>query len=70
MPSGAIVRVDDVAYVFGGSEDRLAALAVEIIAEDGISTYVRADLGAGVKVAVDGIAALKSVWLSNQAAGE
>jgi cobalt-zinc-cadmium efflux system membrane fusion protein len=70
VPTAAIVRVDGEACVFGGRDGEIAALPVDILAEDGINTYVNGNLGSGVEVAVAGIAALKSVWVSAQVGGE
>jgi membrane fusion protein, heavy metal efflux system len=70
VPSAAVVRMDDAAYVFGVHDNQIAAVPVEIISEDGINTYVRGDLLAGGQIAVGGVASLKSVWVSKQDAGE
>jgi cobalt-zinc-cadmium efflux system membrane fusion protein len=70
VPSSAIVRVDGLAYVFCHDGGRVAAAAVEILAEDGLLTYLSAGLDAGREVAVAGVAALKSVWISAQDGGE
>lgn len=70
VPSSAIVRLDGRAYVFSHEGGRVAASAVEILAEDGLMTYLSAGLDAGRKVAVAGVAALKSAWLSAQDGGE
>jgi membrane fusion protein, heavy metal efflux system len=70
VPSAAIVRTDGSTYVFGSRDGRLMVLPVEVLAEDGTRTYVRGDLADGVRIAIGGIASLKSVWLSRLDAGE
>lgn len=70
VPSEAVVYADGGAHVFVGSNGQVTAQPVEILAEDGVDTYVRAGLTRDVEVAIAGIAALKSVWLSGQAEGE
>jgi membrane fusion protein, heavy metal efflux system len=70
VPSAAIVRTDGRAYVFGSQDGRLMVLPVEVLGEDGTRTYIRGDLAAGLRVAIGGIASLKSVWLSALDEGE
>lgn len=70
VPSAAIVRSDGRAYVFGSHAGDVTALPVEVLGEDGTRTYIRGDLGTGLRVAVGGAATLKSVWLSAQDEGE
>ena len=67
VPSAAIVRVDGDAHVFVRRGEQTNAEAVEILAEDGTDTYIRAVFDADVEVAVEGVATLKSVWLSGTA---
>jgi len=69
VPSAAIVRVDGDAFVFVRRNDEVGALLVEILGEDSASTYIRASLEPGVEVVVEGVAALKSVWVAGQAEG-
>ena len=70
VPSAAIVRTDGRAYVFGSHTGEVMAMPVEVLGEDGTRTYIRGDLGTGLRVAVGGAATLKSVWLSAQDQGE
>lgn len=64
VPSAAIVRGEDGTYVFAHRAGEVIAAAVQIIAESGSHAFVRGDLDREAGVAVDGVAALKSVWLS------
>jgi membrane fusion protein, heavy metal efflux system len=70
VPSAAIVRTDGRTYVFGSHTGEVMAMPVEVLGEDGTRTYIRGDLGTGLRVAVGGAATLKSVWLSAQDQGE
>lgn len=70
VPSSGIARVDGGAWVFGMFDGVISAWPVEVIAEDGSSTYVRGDFDSEVEIAVDGTASLKSVWISAQGDGE
>jgi cobalt-zinc-cadmium efflux system membrane fusion protein len=69
VPTAAIVRVDDGAYVFVRQSDGIAPIAAEILADGGTRAYVRG-LESGMAIAVTGVAALKSVWMAGEAEGE
>jgi cobalt-zinc-cadmium efflux system membrane fusion protein len=70
VPTAAIVRVDGNTYVFGRRNDEIAALPVQIIAEDGTNTYIHSEFDAETEIAIAGVAVLKSVWVSAGEEGE
>jgi cobalt-zinc-cadmium efflux system membrane fusion protein len=70
VPSAAIVRTDDGAHVFVSRSGDLTVVPVEVLGEDGTSTYIRANLGPEARVAIGGTASLKSVWLAAGEEGE
>jgi len=69
VPSAAIARRDDAAYAFARLNDAIVPVAVEIVAETDTHATVRG-LEADVEIAVMGVAALKSVWLTGDAEGQ
>jgi len=70
VPGAAIVRVEGGTYVFAETNGAMTAWPVDVVADNGIDTYVRGEFGPEVKVAIAGTASLKSVWLSVQGAEE
>jgi copper homeostasis protein CutC len=64
VPSAAIVRGEGGTFIFAHRAGEVMAAAVQIVAESPSHAFVRGDLDRDVGVAVDGVAALKSVWLS------
>jgi membrane fusion protein, heavy metal efflux system len=70
VPTGAIVRINGVAHLFGQHGADMVAVPIVIFGEDGVHTYVQGDLAPGVPIAVSGVAALKSVLVSAEAEGE
>lgn len=65
VPNAAVVRRDGISVVFVRGVDGLAAQPVEILADDGLQTYLRSGIDPGAEVVVSGVASLKSVWLAN-----
>ena len=70
VPTSAVVWAGDERIVFVRTPDGFTANSFETIANDGVLTYVSSGIPEHSQIAVNGIAALKSVWLSSQAAGE
>jgi len=70
VPNAAIVRLDGDAFVFVAANADVSAWPIEIIAEDGINTYIRGSFDADTRIAVGGVAALKSVWMAAMDGGE
>ncbi len=63
LPTAALVRTADAAYVFAQRPDGFAAVQVEILAQEERSALVTGEINAGDRVAISGVAALKAVWL-------
>jgi cobalt-zinc-cadmium efflux system membrane fusion protein len=71
VPNSAVIRNDGSAFVFGSrGGGQIAVLPVEVLGDDGTFTYARGDFDSKVRIAVEGAAALKSVWLSAGEEGE
>jgi multidrug efflux pump subunit AcrA (membrane-fusion protein) len=64
VPNAAVVRADGDVFVFVAANGEVSAWPVEIIAEGSINTYIRGGVDADSQIAVAGVAALKSVWVS------
>jgi len=69
VPSAAIARRNDTAYAFARRDGAIFPVAVEIVAATDTHTTVRG-LEADAEIAVMGVAALKSVWLTGEAEGQ
>ena len=63
LPTAALVRAADAAYVFVQRPGGFAAVQVEPLAQEERSAVVAGELVASDQIAVTGIAALKAVWL-------
>lgn len=69
VPAGAVTRNGEAAFVFVREPKGFTARRIEVIAEDGSRVYVTAGIDGGARVAVEGISALKSLWLAMQESG-
>jgi len=63
LPTAALVRTADAAYIFAQRPGGFAAVQVEPLAQEERSAVVAGELVASDRIAVTGIAALKAVWL-------
>jgi cobalt-zinc-cadmium efflux system membrane fusion protein len=63
LPGAALVRTADAVYVFAQRPEGFAAVQVQVLAQEERSAVVSGALDAGDRVAVDGVAALKAIWL-------
>jgi len=66
VPNAAVARNGNEPFVFVRTEDGFGVHAIEILADDGLLTYVSSDIEAAYEVAVSGVAALKLIWLEAQ----
>jgi cobalt-zinc-cadmium efflux system membrane fusion protein len=69
VPSAAVTRVGGEVLVFVRSGPSVTAQPIEVLADDGARVYVVSGIDAGTLVAVDGISALKALWLADQEEG-
>lgn len=69
VPTRAVTRSGDAAYVFLREPTGFAAHRVEVIAEDGERAFVGGIDRGGRLVAVGGVSALKSLWLAAREPG-
>jgi membrane fusion protein, heavy metal efflux system len=69
LPAAAVTRSGGAIFVFVREPSGFAARRIEVVAEDGSRVYVTAGIDRDARVAVEGISALKSLWLSTQEAG-
>jgi RND family efflux transporter MFP subunit len=69
VPTRAVTRSGDAAYVFVREPGGFAARRVEVLAEDSERVFVGGIDRGGQRVAVGGVAALKSLWLSAREGG-
>jgi len=63
VPSGAVVRSGEKAFVFRREPYGFAARSVQVVSEQGGYAVLAGSLQAGDAVAVSGLAALKAAWL-------
>ena len=70
VPNPAIVRDGNDPLVFVRTDGGFEVQAIEILADDGVSTYVNSGIEERSQVAVDGVAALKSIWLETRTDAE
>jgi cobalt-zinc-cadmium efflux system membrane fusion protein len=64
VPAASVTRHEGEALLFVRSGGDVAVQRVAILAVDGERIYVAASIGRDARVAVDGISALKALWLS------
>jgi multidrug efflux pump subunit AcrA (membrane-fusion protein) len=64
LPGAAVTRHEGESLVFVRSGGAVVAQRVGLVADDGERVYIARGLAPGAVVAVDGISALKSLWLS------
>jgi cobalt-zinc-cadmium efflux system membrane fusion protein len=69
LPMAAVARSGSGSYVFVRTEQGVAVRAVAPLSADGVRVYVAGDIDATTELAVSGISALKSLWLSTQEEG-
>jgi cobalt-zinc-cadmium efflux system membrane fusion protein len=69
LPLAALTRIEGAAYVFVHRAGEIEVLPVEVLADDGSRVFVSGRLDANARVAVEGISALKSLWLQTQEEG-
>jgi RND family efflux transporter MFP subunit len=64
VPAGAVTRNGGDVLVFVRSAKGVVAQRIEVLGDDGARVYVAGGIAADTVVAVDGISALKALWLS------
>ncbi len=69
VPAAAVTRNGDEIFVFVREPNGFAAQRIDVLAEDGARVYVTAGIDRGARVAIEGISALKSLWLATQETG-
>jgi len=70
IPAGAVTRTDNATLVFARSASGFDVLPIDLLAEDGTRLYVGNGLEPTTQLAVGGVSALKSLWLSQQEGAE
>jgi cobalt-zinc-cadmium efflux system membrane fusion protein len=65
VPGAAVTRHEGESFVFVRRGSELVAQRVGLVADDGERSYIASGLGPSSLVAVDGVSALKSLWLSS-----
>jgi hypothetical protein len=65
VPAAAVTRHKSEALVFVRSGAEVLVRRVEVLATDGVRIYVAGGIGADARVAVDGVSALKALWLAS-----
>jgi len=61
VPARAIVRMDDVEYIFIRTENGFRPTPVEVISRSRQNAFIRGDVASGDQVVVSGLAALKNI---------
>jgi cobalt-zinc-cadmium efflux system membrane fusion protein len=69
VPTAAVTRNGGEALLFVRSGGDVIARRIEVLADDGTRVYVESGIGADARVAVDGISALKALWLAAEEGG-
>jgi cobalt-zinc-cadmium efflux system membrane fusion protein len=69
VPAAAVTRNGADALLFVRSGSDVVARRIEVLADDGTRVYVATGIGADALVAVDGISALKALWLAAEEGG-
>jgi cobalt-zinc-cadmium efflux system membrane fusion protein len=69
VPAAAVTRHEGTTLVFVRRGGNVEARPVELLADDGQRVYVSAGLDAQARVAVQGISALKALWLASEEEG-
>jgi len=69
LPAAAVTRSGDDVIVFARTADGFAAQRIELAAEDDTRVYVTSGVDATTEIAVEGISALKSLWLADAEEG-
>jgi multidrug efflux pump subunit AcrA (membrane-fusion protein) len=64
LPAGAVTRNGGEAFVFVRNGGQIEARRVDVLADDGERVYVASGIATGTRVAVEGISALKALWLA------
>jgi cobalt-zinc-cadmium efflux system membrane fusion protein len=68
VPGAAVTRDAGDALVFVRAGNTMHVRRVDVVGDDGVRIYVDGGVGAGERIAVSGVSALKALWMS--AAGE
>jgi cobalt-zinc-cadmium efflux system membrane fusion protein len=66
VPAAAVTRQEGVPLVFVRSGGDLVPQRIDVLADGGERIYVGSGLTAGSSIAIDGISALKALWLANE----
>jgi cobalt-zinc-cadmium efflux system membrane fusion protein len=69
VPAAAVTRHGDRILLFVRRGGNVDVQAIEVLADDGRRVYVSGGLDAAARVAVDGISALKALWLAGDEEG-
>lgn len=69
LPAAAVTRSGNDVIVFARTHDGFAARRVELASEDNERVYVKTGIDAATEIAVEGISALKSLWLADATEG-
>jgi cobalt-zinc-cadmium efflux system membrane fusion protein len=69
VPAAAVTRHDGAALLFVRSGTDMHAQRISVLADDGSRVYVAGGLAPGAIVAVDGVSALKALWLASNEGG-
>jgi cobalt-zinc-cadmium efflux system membrane fusion protein len=64
LPAGAVTRNGGEAFVFVRNGGQIEVRRVDVLADDGERVYVASGIATGTRVAVEGISALKALWLA------
>jgi RND family efflux transporter MFP subunit len=69
VPAAAVTRHEGEALLFVRSGAGMRAQPIRVLADDGATIYLASELAPGASVAVDGISALKALWLATGESG-
>jgi len=70
IPGGAVTRVGTDTLVFARNAQGFEVIRVELLASDGDRLYIGDGVDQATEIAVDGVSALKSLWMSLQDQGD
>ncbi|MCP5145081.1 MAG: efflux RND transporter periplasmic adaptor subunit [Gammaproteobacteria bacterium] len=70
VPVQSVVRNGGKTYVFTAGGGGFQVLPVNVLANDGGRVYIEAGFSPGANVVVDGVAALKAIWLADEDGAE
>jgi cobalt-zinc-cadmium efflux system membrane fusion protein len=69
VPAAAVTRHEGAALLFVRSGADMIVQRIDVLADDGARIYVSDGIAGGAPVAVDGISALKALWLAAEEGG-